>query len=201
MVKSIFSIFPVWATEKIRHPIGSPARQGWVNLSNTSQTEPRDVLCFVHNNESFTFPTLFLLSVPFYGTISRLQELIPGWEHEVGVTVWRCCWHPPGASFCASHSSCADRDRALDLPAEPSHHVLIKLHRHPFTLFFWAETRKINRASYGHSCHCWYQSCSETFVLSARYLWKMCVPLLAIHMAFWGQKSRVLFFLLNIKIM
>lgn len=54
----------------MRHSVGSPARQGWVNLSNTSQTEPRDVLCFVHNNESFTFPMLFFLSVLFYGTFS-----------------------------------------------------------------------------------------------------------------------------------
>jgi len=55
----------------MRHPTGSPESQGWVYLSNTFQTEPRDVLCFVHNNESFTFPTLFFLSVLFYGTISE----------------------------------------------------------------------------------------------------------------------------------
>lgn len=66
---------------------------------------------------------------------SKQLGVIPGWEHRVGVTVWRCCWHAPGASS-------ADRDRAPALPGGPatttssSNSVAI-----PSPFFFWAETR------------------------------------------------------------
>lgn len=69
-----------------------------------------------------------------------VSRLLGGWYLAGSMRLmWQCedaagTLQEPLVMWC--HSRCADRDRALDLPEGPSHHVLIKLHSHPFICFF-----------------------------------------------------------------